>query len=180
MKGVLGVALPVCISVEALVSFVVGEEQLWTTITEEKIFAKVGMRRCDCRGLARLLSDAWFVLRGFYGPGIAKPEMWKQRERRRLLTAVADVDADQKIFWRRLGILHFDIKVCVVSEDAGVHQFIFQIGSRPAAVGLHEIVIRVCSLRILIQVLHIGMRRSVIDIKVIFFYVFSVIAFGVR
>ena len=52
--------------------------------------------------------------------------------------------------------------------------------ARTASIDLHEIAIGIFALRVFVQILHIRVRRSAIDIEVIFFDVFAVIGLAVR
>src|SRR5271156_2360942 len=49
-----------------------------------------------------------------------------------------------------------------------------------ASVGLDQIEIGIFTLRILVQILHVRVRRRAVEVKVVFFYVFAVIGLAVR
>ena len=65
-------------------------------------------------------------------------------------------------------------------KDAGVEQFILHLVAGAPAVRLHQIGIGESRLRILIEVLHVGMCRCAVEVEVIFFDVLAVVAFAVR
>src|SRR5262249_40944841 len=49
-----------------------------------------------------------------------------------------------------------------------------------ALVALDQLLVRVGSLRILVEILHVGMRRSAVEIVVVLLHVLAVIALAVR
>ena len=76
-----------------------------------------------------------------------------------------------------LGILYEDIEVPVVLEYTRVNEFQFRRLPVSRAVAMHEFCIRERSLWVLVQVLHVGMCRSAVEVVVIFFDIFAVVAF---
>ncbi len=111
-------------------------------------------------------------------PDVLEPEGGQKMQRRGIGAAVAGCDSDQDVVGRGLCIFDEDIEVAVVVEDAGVEQFVFRVGARAAAVRLHQIRIRVGTLRILVQVLHVRVARHVVEVEVALLDVFAVIALG--
>jgi hypothetical protein len=66
-----------------------------------------------------------------------------------------------------------------VFEHAGVEQLVFEFVARSLPVDLDQVFIWVGALRILVEVLHVGVRRRAIEIKVVFLNVFAVVGFVV-
>ncbi len=98
----------------------------------------------------------------------------------RLRPAIAHADLDQQVFRRLLGIFHKDIEVAIVIEDSGIQQLIFHVATVAPLVRLDQIIVGKGRLRILVQVLHVGMRRRAVEIEVVFLHVFAVVGFAVR
>src|SRR6266567_2866956 len=92
---------------------------------------------------------------------------------------IAYADLDQDILRSVLGVLHEYVKVAIPLEDAGVQQLILHVAPVAAPIGLDQVAVREGLLRILVQVLHVGVSGGAIQIKVIFFDVFPMIALTV-
>jgi hypothetical protein len=90
-----------------------------------------------------------------------------------------NADLDQNVIWRLFDVLDIDIEVLVLIEDARIDEFVLKLFSVAFLAGLHEVVVRVGRLRILVQVLHVRVRRSAIQVEVILFDIFAVVAFAV-
>ncbi len=97
----------------------------------------------------------------------------------RVGTAIVHRDPDQNVFRSLLGVLDEHIEVAVLGEHAGIEQFVFELFSRSPAVGLDKVAIREFPLRILVEVLHVGMRRRAVDVEVVLLDVLAVVAFAV-
>ena len=98
----------------------------------------------------------------------------------RFRTVICNTDLNKQVFRRLLRVFHKDIKVAIFIEDPGVQQFILHIATVAALVRLDQIDVGKGTLRILVQILHVGMRRRAIKIEVIFLNIFSVVGFTVR
>src|SRR5262245_15855276 len=113
------------------------------------------------------------------GPGVAKPERRQNVERSRFRPSVAEADLDQDILRSLLGVLHEHIKVAIAIEDAGVQQFIFHFVAVAPSVGFDQVIVGIGGLRIFVQILHIGVSRSAVEVEVVLFGVLAVVAFTV-
>src|SRR5262249_16238974 len=111
------------------------------------------------------------------GPGVAKPERRQQMERGRFGASVPDADLNQQVLGRVLGILNEDVGVTVIVRDDSVEQLIFTLATAPLPVGPHQIVIWVSPLRVLVEVLHVGVGRRGVQIEVILLAVLTMVAF---
>src|SRR6516164_10204871 len=89
-------------------------------------------------------------------------------------------NAAEDVFWRRLRVLHLDVEIVPLVEDARVRQLVLELMPRPGPVHRHEVAVRELALRVLVQVALVTMRRKVIDVEVILLDVLTVVAFGVR
>src|SRR5262249_33914280 len=96
-----------------------------------------------------------------------------------LRAAIVYGNADQQIFRRLFRILHKNVKVAVLVEDPGIEKFIFKLLPRATFVRFHQIQVREFALGILVEVLHVGVRGRTVDIEVVLFDVFAVVALAV-
>jgi hypothetical protein len=112
-------------------------------------------------------------------PRVAKPQRGKEVDRRRFGTAVVHRDLDQDVLGGRFGVLHKHVEVAIVVEHAGVEELVFQLIARPPSVRLYQIQIRERVLRVLVEILHVRVSGSAIEIEVVLLDVLAVIAFRV-
>jgi hypothetical protein len=113
-------------------------------------------------------------------PCVAKPDCRQHPESSSFRTPVFDADPDKNIFYVRLGIFDENIEVTVLVEYAGVEQFVFELTFVAPSVFLQEFCVRKSGLRILVEVLHVGVRGRAVEVKVGFLNVFAVIPFFTR
>ena len=64
-------------------------------------------------------------------------------------------------------------------EYAGVEQFVFGIQAAATSVGIDEIDVGECILRIFIEIFHVGVRRRAVEVEIVLLAVFAVIALAV-
>ena len=95
----------------------------------------------------------------------------------RLRPAVGGGDLHQDIFRAVFGIFHEDVEVPVVLEDAGVEEFVLHVVFGTTPVGLYQIRVRKCRLRVLVQVLHVRVCGSAVEIEIVLFHILAMIAF---
>ena len=113
-------------------------------------------------------------------PRVPEPDRWQHVNRRRFVATVHDGDAAQDVFRGRLGILDEDVEVAMVREGAGVDQLVLRLAAAAAPVLLHEFRVRERPMRILVEVFHVGVRRSAVQIEVVLLDVLAVVAFVAR
>jgi hypothetical protein len=89
-------------------------------------------------------------------------------------------DLNQQVFRRFLRIFDEHVEVPIVVENPRVEQLILRLCAAAAAARIDQIGVRVGSLRILVQVLHVRVRRRAVEVEVILLDVFAVVAFAVR
>src|SRR5262249_30530124 len=107
---------------------------------------------------------------------IAEPQCRKDMYQSRLRTAITHANPDENVLRTTLGVLHANIEIAIILKDAGVQQFILGVVSGSLPVLLHQIVIGVGLLRILVQILHVRVRRGAVEIEIVFLDVLPVIA----
>ena len=113
-------------------------------------------------------------------PGISKPERRQDMDFGRLRPAVRRVIRIKMSSGVALAYSTNTSKVAVVLEDSGVQQLIFDFLPRLRFLPVAEqIIVGIRRLRILVQILHVGMRRRGVQIEVILFNVLTVVAFAV-
>jgi hypothetical protein len=93
--------------------------------------------------------------------------------------AILDRDPNEHVLDARLGVLHEDIEVPIAIEDARVEEFVFTVVACALLVACTQRVIREAGLRILVEILHVGMRGRAIQVEAVVLDVFAVAAFGV-
>ena len=91
--------------------------------------------------------------------------------------AIRGADADENVFRGDLGIFHDDIEITALIKDAGIYELIFQIVLAAPAIFFQQLLVGICGVRIFVEILHVGVRRSVVQVEVILFHVFAMIAF---
>ena len=97
----------------------------------------------------------------------------------RLRPAIVRRDLHQDVLRAGLGILHEDVEVAILVEDAGVEEFILHVVACATTVGVDQIGIGIGRLRILVEMLHVRVGRRAIEVEVILLDVLAVIAFAV-
>ena len=100
-------------------------------------------------------------------------------QRRRIRSAVVNSDLNQHVLWRGLGVLDEDIKIAVLIEHTGVEQFILKTAAPSLAALFDQISIGKRRLGILVQILHVRVRRRAVEIEVILLDILAVVAFAV-
>ncbi len=98
---------------------------------------------------------------------------------RRLRAAVVDGDLDQDILGRFLGVFHEHIEIAVLVKHAGVEQLILEFVTTAVAVGSDKLVVGISRLRILVELLHVGMRRRAVEVEIIFLHILAVVALAI-
>ena len=98
-------------------------------------------------------------------------------QRRRIGPAIDRFDPNADVFFVGLGVFDADVEIAVVVEHAGVEQFEFGLAVAAAAILVDQPPIRKLGVRIFVDVLHVRMRRRVVDVEVILFHILAMIAF---
>ncbi len=119
MEGVLEMTLRVVLAVQsAAICFVVAEEQFRPAIAIDLVPAQFGMLRRDGAILCR--SQLRFDSAVLPGPGVPKPNLREQMDRRGLRPAVMDSDEHENILRPGLRIFDEHVEVAIIIEDARV------------------------------------------------------------
>ena len=113
----------------------------------------------------------------FPRPDIAEPECGQQMQAALpVRRTVCDRDANADVFRAGLGIFNFDIVIMPFLKNAGIQQFVLKVVPAAPLIFLDQIPIGIGCHRILVEPTHVGVRGCTVDVKIIFFYVFAVIA----
>src|SRR5262249_26024722 len=78
------------------------------------------------------------------------------------------------------GVLNENVKVTVFPEHARVEKFEFRLRPATSPVFVYQPAVGKFSLRILVQILHVAVRRCRVEVKVVFLYVLAMIPFVAR
>src|SRR5579862_3467024 len=96
-----------------------------------------------------------------------------------LRASVVNRNADENVVWVGLGVFHEHVEISIGVKDSSVKQFVFELFAGAPFIGFHQVAIRELRLWILVEKLHVGVRRSAIEVEVIFLDVLAMIAFAV-
>ena len=88
-------------------------------------------------------------------------------------------DADEHVFRAVLRVFHEHVEVAVIVEYAGIEQFVLELFPRPSPVGLDQVPVGILALRVLVEVLHVRVRRRAVEVEVVLLDVLAVIRFVV-
>src|SRR5258708_19866315 len=80
-------------------------------------------------------------------------------------SAISHAELDQDVLGRLLGVLNKNVKVAIVIEDTCIEQFIFHVATVTMPIVLDQIPVWISGLRVLVQVLHIGMRGCAVEVE---------------
>ncbi len=109
-------------------------------------------------------------------PGITKPECRQYSQICRFRATVDSTDPDQNVFRISLGIFYKNIEIPVFIENPGIQQLVLRFLPGTPFAGSNQIFVGISSLRIFVEVLQIAVGGSGIQVKIIFFDVFPVVA----
>ena len=142
-------------------------------------------RRDGGRACRRLdLLDAGFLGRSVrFGnplrPVVAEPQRRQQMQIGRVRSPVDRGDAHEDVFGRALGVLDEHVEIAVVVEDAGVEELVLHLVAGAPAVRLHQVAVGIGRLRVLVEVLHVRVRRRAVEVEVVLLDVLAVVALAV-
>ena len=114
------------------------------------------------------------------GPNISKPKRRKQIERSRLGPAIENRYSNQDVFRFLLGVFHKHIEIAIIFKDASIDQLVLKLVPRSFPVVFYQVVVWECSLRIFVEIFHVGVRWRAVQIEVVLLDIFAVITFTVR
>jgi len=138
---------------------------------------------CGYRSGSLLIGDLLQRRLGRTGPpcpGVAKPQRRQNVHGGGIRAAIGQADLDEDVFRRLLRIFHKDVEITILVENAGIEQLVLHVAAVAPTVGFGQIVVGKCRMRILVQILHIRMRRRAVEVEVVFFDIFAVVALAVR
>ena len=118
-----------------------------------------------------------FFVFGAPGPGVAEPKGGQEGDGCGGGTAIVDGDADENVVGVGFGVFRENVEVAGVVKDAGVGEFEFRVGAGAAAVFFDQAGVGEFGLRVFVEGLHVGVGGGAIEVVVIFFDIFAVVAF---
>ncbi len=143
----------------------------------EPVVAQLVMRRVN--GARRRFAQRRLAIIVAPRPGVAKPQRRQDAQPGRVRPAIVDRDADQHVFRAFLRVFDEHVEIPVVVEDAGVDELVLELLPRPSPVGLDQVPVRKLALRVLVQELHVRVRRRAVDVEVVLLHVLAVVALAV-
>ena len=112
-------------------------------------------------------------------PGVAKPQLRQDVDRRFLGPAIVNADAHEHVLGAGLRVFDEDVEVAVVIEDARVEQFELRLVPAAAAILLQELSVREFPLRILVKHPQTGVRGRRVEIVINLLHILAMITLGV-
>ena len=112
-------------------------------------------------------------------PRVAEPQRRQQMQRGRLRPAVVRGHAHDDVVVGDLRVFDLDVEVAPLVEDPGVQQLVLRVVLRPAAVRPDQIVIGVRALGVLVEALHVRVRRRRVEVEPVLLDVLAVVALAV-
>jgi hypothetical protein len=182
VDAVLDVGSPVGNAEDPLgIGFVLREQQRHIAFTVQVALAQFGIDCLDhtLPGGIVGLGETRPIGSGMPGPLVPEPERRQDVQLGRFRAAVVDGNLDQDVLGGLFGILHEHVEVAILVEHAGINQFIFQLVPSPATAGLDKVSVRKCRLWILVEILHVRVGRSAVEVEVVLLDILSVIALAV-
>ena len=113
------------------------------------------------------------------GPLVPEPERRQDVHLGRFGAAIVDRDLNQNVFRRTFGVLDEYVEVAILIEHARIDQFVLHFLAAAAAAGLDEIGVWERRLRILVEILHVRMGRSAVEIEIVLLDILAVIALAI-
>src|SRR5437899_3858756 len=110
------------------------------------------------------LAHAGTRISGTPGPGITKPDRGQQAQTGGLSASVGCRNLDQNVFDITLRILHNYIEIAVLAEYSCVEEFEFWLIFSATAIFFDELRIGIRSMRILVEIVHVGVRGSTVEV----------------
>src|SRR5205809_420817 len=166
----------------ARVRLVLGEEQIGGALANEPAPAErrvLGFDHDPARARRRRAQSRPRRAR-LPRPRVSKPQRRQHVHVGRLGPAVGDRDADQHLVDGGLRVLDDDVEVAIVVEDAGVEQLVFARSPVPARGLLEQQRVGKRAVRVVVEVVHVGVGRRDVEIEVVLLDVLAVIALRAR
>ena len=178
VERILDVGRSIGLAPETLrIALILREQQLRPSIAIQPVLAQFmvgglnGARpRLPQRRLSIVLSPR---------PGVPEPQRRQQPKPGRFRPAIVNGDADEDVFRAFLGVLHEHVEVPVVVKDARIEQFVLELLPRPSPVRLDQVAVGKLPLRVLVQILHVGVRGSAVDVEVVLLHVLPMVRLAV-
>src|SRR5687767_14725098 len=97
----------------------------------------------------------------------------------RFRPTVMNRDANEYIFRAFLRVLDKNIKIPVIVKYTRIQQLVFKLFPRAPPVGLDQVQIGILTLRVLVEVLHVRVRRRAVEIEVVLLDILAVVRLAV-
>ena len=110
-------------------------------------------------------------------PRVAVPESRQQMQRCILPPAIRYRDPDADIIRRRLRVFHEHVEVTALVEASRIDQLELGVAPVPSPILVHQLSVRKCALWILVERLHVRVRRCRVEVVVALLHILAVVAF---
>jgi hypothetical protein len=87
---------------------------------------------------------------------------------------------NEEIFRILLGIFDKNVEVTIFVEDACIQEFVLEVSTVACPVRLNQIEIWISGLWVFVEVLHVRVRRSAVDVEVELFNVLAMVRLAIR
>ena len=112
-------------------------------------------------------------------PGVAEPQCRQDPQPGRFRPAIVHGDPDEDVFRAFLGVFDKHVKVAVVVKYAGVEQLVLELFPRSSPVGFDQVPVGILPLRVLVEVLHVGVRRRAVEVEVVLLDILAMVRLAV-
>ena len=111
-------------------------------------------------------------------PGVAIPQVGQDMDGRRCRATIYDRNAAQDILRAGFGVLDGDVKIAALFKclAQGIDQFVLGRCASSLSIFLHQLCVGELDLRIFVEHFHVRVGRSAVQIVVILFHIFAVVA----
>src|SRR5215472_2909385 len=165
-----------------VIRFILGEKQSSRAVTVQETITQFGVRGGD----QTLACPGWYLLEHgprdtlSRGPNVSEPERRKEIERSRLGPAIENRDSNQDVFRSLFGVFHQHIEIAIIFKGASIDQLVLKFAPRSFPVDFYQVLVWERSLRIFVEIFHVGVGWCAVQIKVVLLNIFAVITFAVR
>ena len=159
------------------IALVFGEEQIRGAVTIEPVLAKLWVHGPN--GAGSRFEQRRLVLAIAPRPRVAEPQCRQDTQPGRFRPAIVHGDLDEHVLRPRLGVFDEHVEVAVVVEYAGVEQLVLELFPRAPPVRFDQVPVGVLALRVLVEILHVGVGRRAVEVEVVLLDILAVVRLAV-
>ncbi len=159
------------------IALILGEQQLRASIAVQPVLAQFMVGGLN--GARRHLAEGRLAIVLTPGPGVPEPERRQQAKPGRFRPAIVHGDPDEHVFRAFLGVFHEHVEIAVVVKHARIEQLVLELLPRPSPVRLDQVAVGKLPLRILVQILHVGVRGRAVEVEIVLLHVLPMVRLAV-